>query len=133
MYLRLFFLLLFFCFSTDLFSQKKLNRPSKIVGLEHIDSIVTHSFDLYDLLFEYEKCMEGDGVFCEEDIHALENILAESHSIIQKAIEAKATFQSESLLTRTRATIQLEKAKRAVYHSRKISEEILLAQNVQIE
>lgn len=129
MKLKLILLSIIICFCTDLSSQKKLNRPSGIVGIKSIDSIVARSFDLYDLLFNYETRINEGEILCPEDICEVEKIFLNSENIIQEAIAAKIYFKEENVITRTQATIQLEKAKRVVYYSRKISKKILLAQN----
>ncbi|MCB7481480.1 hypothetical protein [Christiangramia sediminis] len=133
MKLKLILLSIFLCFCTDLSSQKKLNRPSGIVGIKSIDSIVAQSFDLYDLLFDYETRIKEGELLCPEDICEVEKIFLNSENIIQEAIAAKVHFKKKNVITRTQATIHLEKAKRAVYYSRTASEKILLAQNVNYE
>lgn len=133
MKLKLILLSIFLCFFTDLLSQKKLNRPSGIVGIKNIDSIVAQSFDIYDLLFDYETRIHEGELLCLEDICELEKIFSNSENIILKAMAAKVFLKKEDIITRTQATIHLQKAKRAAYYSLKISEELLLAQNANFE
>ncbi|MGA8855250.1 MAG: hypothetical protein WB492_13830 [Christiangramia sp.] len=129
MILKLSLLLIYLCFSANLISQEKLRQPSEIVGIKHIDSVVAISFNLYNLLIDYEKRVDKDEILSEEDLCQIENILSNSENIIQAALAAKAHFKNENIIIKTKATIHLERAKRALYYCKKTSEEILLAEN----
>lgn len=126
-------LFLFLCFSAELFSQIELKKPSGAVGIKIVDSIVEKSFNMYDILFDYHQRTNEGEVLCDEDISQLEEILSESEKIIRDALAAKEVLRKEKLLTRTKGTIHLERAKRALYYCKETSNKLLLAQNSSIE
>ncbi len=128
MIIKLFSLIFFLSFSTEINSQKKLSRPDEGIGIESIDSVVSRSFNLYDLLLEYEDLACEDRLLSKEEIIQIEKIFNQSDTIYKQALEAEADFKNENLITRLKATVHLERAKRAISYCRLSSEEILKKQ-----
>ncbi len=127
MSLRFLLLLVSLSLSAELISQIELKRPSKAVGINIIDSIVERSFNIYEQLFDYHLCFNDGKILGEEDLFQVQYILKESDKIIKDAQFAKAILKKEKLFTRTKATIQLQRAKRAIYYCRDTGEDLLLA------
>ena len=133
MTIKLILLVVTLCFSTELISQIKLERPSGAVGIKIVDSVVARSFNLYDRLFDYHIRSNAGDILDEGDICDLEEIFSHSEVIILDARAAKNAIKNEKLLKKTKATIQLERAKRAIYYCHKTSKKLLLAQNTNIQ
>ncbi|PTX41729.1 hypothetical protein C8P64_3229 [Christiangramia gaetbulicola] len=123
------FLLLLFTLSlsAELISQIKLKRPTDAVGIKIVDSVVERSFNIYEQLFDYHLRINEGEILGAEDMSQVEYILKESDKIIKDAHAAKEILKKEKFFTRAKATIHLERAKRAVYYCRDTSEDLLLA------
>lgn len=98
-----------------------------------MDVIVERSFKLYEQLFDYQLRINDGEILDEENICKIEEILIESDQIIREALAAKEVLKKEKLLTRTKGTIHLERAKRALYYSKEICNKLLPGQNSAIE
>lgn len=113
--------------SLGAYSQKKLLRPNETVGIANIDTIVERSFEMYDKIYEFETKRKRDLALKKDHILWIEKLLTTSDSIFFQATEAKKDFKDKSVLLRLKATIHLQRAKRAIAYCQVTCEDILLA------
>ena len=126
-------LLLFFSFfiltSTKTEAQtKKIKRPKSTVGISSVDNFVRESFDLYDKVYKYDGYAAAGTPLDDEDIDVLEDVLDELTVISESAPDILADLEGISILKQGKATLQINKAKKALKYSIKTSKELLLGQ-----
>lgn len=125
-------LLTIFIFSIDGYSQtKKLKRPSSRVGVTSVDRFVKESFDLYDKVYMYDGYAEAGKPLSDEDIDVLEQALDDVTGLSDSAPDILSDIDGIGVLKQSKATLQVNRAKKALKYSIKTSKELLLNQREQ--
>ncbi|WP_353780175.1 OmpA family protein [Winogradskyella sp. 3972H.M.0a.05] len=122
-------LLAFFIVAPTLDAQtKKIKRPKSRVGVSSVDTFVQESFDLYDKVYKYDGYAEAGTPLDDDDIDVLEEALDEMTALSDSAPEILSDIDGLSVLKQAKATLQLNKAKKALKYSIKTAKELLLNQ-----
>jgi len=107
---------------------KKLKRPKSRVGVASVDSFVQESFDLYDKVYKYDGYAAAGTPLEDEDIDVLEEALEEMSSLSESAPDILNDLDGVGVLKQGKATLQINKAKKALKYSIKTAKELLLGQ-----
>ena len=111
------------------FSQtKKIKRPKSSVGINSVDNFVRESFDLYDKVYKYDGYAEAGTPLDDDDIDVLEDALAEVSVLSESAPDILLDIQGKSVLKQGKATLQINRAKKALQYSIKTAKELLLGE-----
>ena len=122
-------LLVFLIISPTLDAQtKRIKRPKSRVGVYSVDKFVQESFDLYDKVYKYDGYAEAGTPLDDDDIDVLEDALEEMTALSDTAPNILKDLDGLSVLKQAKATSQLNKAKKALKYSIKITKELLLNQ-----
>ncbi|MDT0622490.1 OmpA family protein [Croceitalea vernalis] len=122
-------LLAFFIFSLVGQAQtKKLKRPSSRVGVNSVDTFVRESFDLYDKVYMYDGYAQAGTPLSDEDIDVLEQALDDVTGLSDSAPDILSDIDGIGVLKQSKATLQINRAKKALKYSIKTSKELLLNQ-----
>ncbi|GMN11244.1 hypothetical protein MTsPCn9_20510 [Croceitalea sp. MTPC9] len=122
-------LLAIFIFSVDTSAQtKKLKRPSSRVGVASVDQFVRESFDLYDKVYMYDGYAQAGKPLSDEDIDVLEQALDDVTGLSDSAPDILSDIDGIGVLKQGKATLQVNRAKKALKYSIKTSKELLLNQ-----
>ena len=125
--LIIFYILLFL--SPTLEAQtKKIKRPKSRVGISSVDSFVQESFDLYDKVYKYDGYAASGTPLDDEDIDVLEEALQEVTILSESAPDILNDLDGVGILKQGKATLQINKAKKALKYSIKTAKELLLGQ-----
>ncbi|MCK8480776.1 OmpA family protein [Psychroserpens algicola] len=121
------FAILIFC--PQLHSQtKKLKRPKSRVGISSVDTFVGESFDLYDKVYKYDGYAQAGTPLDDDDIDVLEEALVEMTALSESAPEIISDLDGVGVLKQGKATLQINKAKKALKYSIKTAKELLLGE-----
>ncbi|WP_203257807.1 OmpA family protein [Hyunsoonleella ulvae] len=107
---------------------KQLKRPKSRVGISSVDSFVQESFDIYDKVYKYDGYAEAGTPLDDEDIDVLEDALDDLEGLSASAPDILGDIDGASVLKQGKATLQINKAKKALKYSIKTSKELLLGQ-----
>jgi len=107
---------------------KKIKRPKSRVGISSVDSFVQESFDLYDKVYKYDGYAATGTPVDDEDIDVLEEALAEMSSLSESAPDILSDLSGVGVLKQGKATLQMNRAKKALKYSIKTAKELLLGQ-----
>ncbi len=107
---------------------KKIKRPKSRVGVTSVDNFVRESFDLYDKVYKYDGYAAAGTPLEDEDIDVLEEALEEMSSLSDSAPDILNDLDGAGLLKQSKATLQMNKAKKALKYSIKTTKELLLGQ-----
>lgn len=107
---------------------KQLKRPKSRVGISSVDSFVQESFDIYDKVYKYDGYAEAGTPLDDEDIDVLEDALDDLEGLSASAPNILGDLNGTSVLKQGKATLQINKAKKALKYSIKTSKELLLGQ-----
>ncbi|MDT0606891.1 OmpA family protein [Croceitalea rosinachiae] len=105
---------------------KKLKRPSSRVGVSSIDQFVRESFDLYDKVYMYDGYAKAGTPLSDEDIDVLEQALDDVTGLSDSAPDILSDIEGIGVLKQSKATLQINRAKKALKYSIKTSKELLL-------
>ncbi len=105
--------------------KKKLKRPSSRVGIGSVDTFVQESFDIYDRVYRYDQNVKAGRDLTDEDIDVLENTLTEITRLTESAPNIISDLDGQGALKQTKATLQINRAKKALKHSAKMINELL--------
>ena len=125
------FLSAFFVFfiAPDLSAQtKKLKRPRNRVGISSVDRFVRESFDLYDKVYKYDGYAANGTPLEDEDIDILEDALDDVTGLSESAPDIIDDLDGTGALKQAKATLQINRAKKALKYSIKTAKELLLGQ-----
>lgn len=123
--LIIFTLVLLFATPRSYAKTKKLKRPKSTVGISSVDNFVRESFDLYDKVYKYDGYAEAGTPLDDEDIDVLEEALDEVSALSENAPNILADLDGQSILKQGKATLQINKAKKALKYSIKTIKELL--------
>ena len=107
---------------------KKIKRPKSRVGVASVDSFVQESFDLYDKVYKYDGYAASGKSLEDEDIDVLEEALEEMSSLSESAPDIINDLDGVGVLKQGKATLQMNRAKKALSYSIKTAKELLLGQ-----
>lgn len=107
---------------------KQLKRPKSKVGMYSVDNFVTQSFDLYDKVYKYDGYAAAGTPLDDEDIDVLEDALDDLSGLSDSAPDILSDIDGASVLKQAKATLQMNKAKKALKYSIKTAKELLLGQ-----
>ncbi|MTE28037.1 OmpA family protein [Winogradskyella ouciana] len=107
---------------------KKIKRPKSRVGVASVDSFVQESFDLYDKVYKYDGYAASGTPLEDDDIDVLEEALAEMSSLSESAPDIINDLDGVGVLKQGKATLQVNRAKKALQYSIKTAKELLLGQ-----
>ena len=121
--------LVLLCFIPEALSQtKKIKRPKSRVGISSVDGFVKESFDLYEKVYKYDGYAESGTPLEDEDIDVLEDALDDVSLLSDNAPDILSDLDGENILKQGKATLQINKAKKALTYSIKTSKELLLGE-----
>lgn len=107
---------------------KRLKRPKSRVGVSSVDRFVQESFDIYDKVYKYDGYAEAGTPLEDEDIDVLEDALDDLQGLSDSAPDILSDLDGISVLKQGKATLQMNKAKKALKYSIKTAKELLLGQ-----
>ncbi|APY08920.1 hypothetical protein BWZ20_11675 [Winogradskyella sp. J14-2] len=107
---------------------KKIKRPKNRVGITSVDSFVQESFDLYDKVYKYDGYAASGKSLDDDDIDVLEEALGEMSSLSESAPDIINDLDGAGVLKQGKATLQMNKAKKALKYSITTAKELLLGQ-----
>lgn len=119
---------LLFFISNTYAQTKQLKRPKNKAGISSVDNFVTQSFDLYDKVYKYDGYAAAGTPLEDEDIDVLEDALDDLQGLSESAPDILGDIDGASVLKQTKATLQINKAKKALKYSVKTAKELLLGQ-----
>lgn len=121
-------LLILFLFSWSEAQTKKLKRPKSTVGISSVDTFVQESFDIYDKVYKYDGYAASGTPLEDEDLDVLEEALEELALLNETLPNVIDDIDGQSVFKQGKATLQLNKAKKALKYSAKTAKELLLGQ-----
>lgn len=104
---------------------KRLKRPRSSVGISSVDQFVKESFDLYDKVYKYDGYAKSQTPLDDEDIDVLEEALSEVSELSEVAPNIINDLDGEGLFKQGKATLQINKAKKALTYSVQTVKELL--------
>ncbi|WP_439152207.1 hypothetical protein [Winogradskyella sp.] len=107
---------------------KRIKRPKSKVGVSSVDNFVRESFDLYDKVYIYDGYAAAGTPLKDEDIDVLEEALDELTSLSESAPDILNDLDGVGVLKQGKATLQINRAKKALTYSIKTAKELLLGQ-----
>lgn len=107
---------------------KKIKRPKSRVGVASVDSFVQESFDLYDKVYKYDGYAASGTPLEDKDIDVLEEALDEMSALSESAPDIINDLDGVGVLKQGKATLQVNRAQKALKYSIKTAKELLLGQ-----
>ncbi|MDB2463055.1 hypothetical protein N9W61_03035 [Algibacter sp.] len=107
---------------------KQLKRPKNKVGVSSVDTFVSKSFDIYDKVYMYDSYAKSGTPLEDEDVDVLEDALDDLEGLSASAPDILDDLDGISVIKQGKSTLQMNKAKKALKYSIKISKELLLGQ-----
>lgn len=107
---------------------KRIKRPKSRVGISSVDTFVRESFDLYDKVYKYDGYAAAGTPLDDDDIDVLEDALTEMTALSESAPNILSDLDGTGALKQAKATLQINKAKKALKYSIKTAKELLLGQ-----
>ncbi len=122
---------IFVCISLFLISAvdaqtKKLKRPKKPVGISSVDNFVRESFDLYEKVYAYDSYSKSGKTLDDDDIDVLEDAIDDIAILTENAVDIADDIQGQGVLKQGKATLQINRAKKALKYSAKTAKDLLL-------
>ena len=105
---------------------KKLKRPKTPVGISSVDNFVRESFDLYDKVYIYDSYVESGLPLKEGAIILLEDALYDLTILSESAPNILSDIDGAGVIKQGRATLQLNRAKKALNYSIKTAKKLIL-------
>ena len=104
---------------------KKLKRPSSRVGISSVDTFVRESFDLYDKVYMYDGYAEAGTPLEDKDLDVLEVAIDDVTNLTTSAPNIISDLDGVSVLKQGKATLQINRAKKALKYSLKTAKKLL--------
>jgi len=104
---------------------KKLKRPSSRVGINSTDTFVQKSFNLYDKVYMYDGYAESGKPLEDDDYEILIDAIDDGERILATAPDALADIDGAGVLKQGKATLQMNRAKKALTYSIKTGKKLL--------
>ncbi len=108
--------------------KKKLKRPTSRVGISSVDTFVRESFDIYERVYRYDQNVRSGRDLTDEDIDLLENALTDISRLTESAPSIISDLDGQGALKQTKATLQINRSKKALKRSAEIINELLKKQ-----
>jgi outer membrane protein OmpA-like peptidoglycan-associated protein len=105
---------------------KKIKRPKNRVGISSVDRFVRESFDLYDKVYKYDGYAEAGTPLEDEDIDVLEDALDDVSALSDNAPDILGDLDGAGVLKQGKATLQINRAKKALKYSITTAKKLLL-------
>ena len=105
--------------------KKRLKRPSSRVGIYSVDSFVQNSFDIYDKVYMYDGYAEQGKSLSDDDIDVLERALDDLSALSESAPDILSDLDGANALKKAKATLQINRAKKALSYSIKTAKRLL--------
>ncbi|MBT8377166.1 MAG: OmpA family protein [Bacteroidia bacterium] len=122
-------IVIFFMATDYNYSQtKRIKRPSSRVGIASVDQFVRESFDLYNKVYMYDGYAAAGKPLSDEDIDVLENALDDLAGLSESAPSVLSDLDGIGVLKQGKATLQINRSKKALNYSIKTAKELLLGQ-----
>lgn len=112
---------------------KKIKRPTSRVGITSVDRFVQESFDLYDKVYMYDGYAESGKPLSDDDIDVLENALDDLTGLSESAPDILGDLDGKGALKQAKATLQVNRAKKALKYSIKTAKAILAGERARKE
>lgn len=110
---------------------KRLKRPKSTVGISSVDNFVQESFNLYDKVYKYDGYAASKTPLEDEDIDVLEEALEEMGSLSESAPDILNDLDGKGAFKQAKATLQINRAKKALKYSIQTSKNLLLGSKQQ--
>lgn len=107
---------------------KQLKRPKSAVGISSVDHFVTNAFDIYDKVYKYDGYAASGTPLEDEDLDVLEDALNDLEGLSNSAPDILGDLEGASVLKQGKATLQINKAKKALKYSIKTAKKLILGQ-----
>ncbi len=107
---------------------KQIKRPKSRTGVNSVDTFVSESFDIYDKVYKYDGYAESGTPLEDEDIDVLEDALDDLEGLSDSAPDILGDLDGLSVLKQGKATLQMNKAKKALKYSIKTAKKLLLGE-----
>lgn len=115
-----------FLFTVDNIAQtKKLKRPSSTVGISSVDNFVHESFNIYDKVYMYDGYAASGKSLDDSDIDVLEQAIDNVTGLLDSAPNILSDLEGKSVLKQSKATLQINRSKKALKYSLKTAKELL--------
>lgn len=121
-----------FCTATLLFISftyaqgKKLKRPKNPIGVSSVDTFVSESFDIYEKVYKYDGYAKAGTPLQDEDFDVLESAIDDLEGLGESAPDILSDLDGLSVITQGRATLYMNKAKKALKYSITTAKDLLL-------
>ena len=107
---------------------KKIKRPKSTVGISSVDNFVRESFDIYDKVYKYDGYAEAGTPLDDNDIDVLEDALEDLSILSDSAPDILSDLEGQNVLKQGKATLQINRAKKALKYSIKTAKALLLGE-----
>ena len=94
-----------------------------------MDTFVRESFDLYDKVYIYDNYAQEGKPLEEDDYEALIDTVEDAQGVLSSAPDAVADIKGASILKQGKATLQMNRAKKALKYSIKTAKKLLSEKN----
>ena len=121
-------ILLFFLIPKLSAQTKEIKRPKSRVGVASVDQFVQESFDIYDKVYKYDGYAQTGTPLDDEDIDVLEDALDDLQGLSDSAPDILGDLDGISVIKQGKATLQINRAKKALKYSVKTAKSLLLGQ-----
>jgi predicted nucleic acid-binding Zn finger protein len=103
------------------FSQKRLQPPKKSTKVESVDTFVTSAFTIYNTTFDfhYGATQEVEDTDATKEKDQLEMLEEQINNMIDSVPDIVDEIEKQSVATKLRATLNLNKAVKALKQSGK--------------
>ncbi|GGZ91402.1 OmpA family protein [Algibacter mikhailovii] len=103
--------------STTQAQTKQLKRPKNTIGVSSVDIFVSESFDIYEKVYKYDGYVKAKKPLEDEDFNTLESALSDLEGLSDSAPDILGDLEGLSVITHGRATLNMNKAKKALKYS----------------
>jgi outer membrane protein OmpA-like peptidoglycan-associated protein len=107
---------------------KKLKRPKSRIGAASVDAFVSESFDIYDKVYKYDGYAEAGTPLDDHDIDVLEDAISDLEGLSASIPDILDDISRLSVLRQGKATLQMNKAQKALKYSIKTTKKLLSEQ-----
>ena len=108
---------------------KRIKRPRGSVGIRSIDNFVKESFDLYEKVYRYDGYAASGTPLEDEDIDVLEEASDDVLGLTESTPDIISDLDGENMLTQAKATLRINRAKKALKYSIKTTKKLLLGED----
>tara|TARA_R110002073_G_scaffold139232_3_gene289459 strand:- start:12476 stop:13969 length:1494 start_codon:yes stop_codon:yes gene_type:complete len=121
--------MLLFISSTMLAQTKRLKRPNSAVGIFKVDDFVSRSFNIYDRVYQYDGYAKQGKALEDDDYEAMIDVVDEVSNLTAVAPDVLSSLEGQSVLKKGKATLQINRAKKALAYSLKMAKKLIAGQD----